>query len=142
VDTFAFRNDSRIHHRGKPDMYCNRCFLVARAFGPFLKFARFDPEAPRLPSAGYAERVWPVTRRPAWRPASAPAERIVIPGFASLHALSRAEEARVKDGLRGRLRTLVHRTNWRMTFPFWPGQQERVARETMAEVRAGRCSSS
>jgi hypothetical protein len=29
-----------------------------------------------------------------------------------------------------------------MTFPFWPGQQERVARETMAEVRAGRCSSS
>src|SRR5580704_2072888 len=86
MDTFAFRNDSRIHHRGKPDMYCNRCFLVARAFGPFLKFARFDPEAPRLPSAGYAERVWPVTRRPAWRPASAPAERIVIPGFASLRA--------------------------------------------------------
>ena len=37
-----------------------------------------------------------------------------------------------------RLRTLVHWTNWRMTFPSWPGQQERVAHETMAELRAGR----
>ena len=38
----------------------------------------------------------------------------------------------VKDGLRGRLRTLVHWTNWRMMVPSWPGQQERVARETGA----------
>jgi len=34
-------------------------------------------------------------------------------------ALSRAEEVAVKHGLRGRLRTLVHRTNWRMTFAPW-----------------------
>jgi hypothetical protein len=31
VDTFAFRNDSRVHHRGKPDLYANWCFLIARA---------------------------------------------------------------------------------------------------------------
>jgi hypothetical protein len=30
VDTFAFRNDSRIYHRDLPDIYCNRCFLMAR----------------------------------------------------------------------------------------------------------------
>lgn len=42
------------------------------------------------------------------------------------------------EGLRGRFWTLVHWTNWRMTFLSPPGQQERVARETIAELRAGR----
>ncbi|MGH7412940.1 MAG: hypothetical protein ACREKJ_01920 [Candidatus Rokuibacteriota bacterium] len=138
VDTFAFRNDSRIHHRGQPGIYCNRCFLMARAVGQFQRFARFAPGEPRLRSGEYAERVHQVTRRGAWRPALPDTERIVFPGFASLHALSRAEEGAVKDGLRGRFWTLVHWTNWRMTFPSPPGHQERVARETLAELRAGR----
>lgn len=138
VETFAFRNDSRIHHRGKPDIYCNRCFLMARAVGQFQRFARFEPEAPRLEPAAYAARVWRVIRRAAWRaPLPAP-RRVVIPGYPSLHAFSGAEEAAVKAGLRGRFWTLVHPTNWRMTFPSLPGQQERVARETVAELRAGR----
>jgi len=138
VDTFSFRNDSRIHHRGLPDIYCNRCFVMARAVGQFQRFARFAPEAPRRSAAEYAALVHRVTRRAAWRPPLPAAERIVIPGFASLHAFSRAEPAAVKDGLRGRFGTLVHWTNWRMTFPSLPGQQERVARETLAELRAGR----
>ena len=138
VDTFAFRNDSRIYHRGTPDMYCNRCFLMARAVGQFRRFARFDPDRPRLRPADYAERVRRVTRRAAWRAPLPEARRIVIPGFASLHALSREEEAAVKAGLHGRFWTLVHWTNWRMTFPSLPGQQERVARETIAEIQAGR----
>ena len=53
VDTFAFRNDSRIHHRGKPDLYANWCFLLARAVVQFQRFARFAPDEPRLPSAEY-----------------------------------------------------------------------------------------
>lgn len=138
VDTFAFRNDSRVHHRGKPDIYCNRCFLMARAVGQFQRFARFAPERPRLRPVEYTELVHRVIRRAAWRPALPEAERIVIPGFASLHAFSREETAAVKAGLRGRFWTLVHWTNWRMTFPSLPGQQERVARETMAELRVGR----
>jgi hypothetical protein len=138
LDTFAFRNDSRIYHRGKPDMYCNRCFLMARAVGQFQRFARFDPDRPRLRPADYTERVRQVTRRGAWRAPLPEARRITFPGFASLHALSREEEAAVKAGLPERFWTLVHWTNWRMTFPSLPGQQERVARETMAEIRAGR----
>jgi hypothetical protein len=138
VDTFAFRNDSRIHHRGKPDIYCNRCFLMARAVVQFQRFARFDPEVPRLPSAEYAARVRQVVRRGAWRAPLPEDRRVAFPGFASLHALSREEEAAVKAGLRGRFWTLVHPTNWRMTFPSLPGQQERVARESIAEIRAGR----
>lgn len=65
-------------------------------------------------------------------------ERIVIPGYASLRDCSRSEVAAIKDGLRGRFWTLVHWTNWRMTFPSPPGQQERAARERVAELRAGR----
>jgi hypothetical protein len=138
VDTFAFRNDSRIHHRGKPDIYCNRCFLMARAVGQFQRFARFAADETRLTPEAYAARVWQVIRRGAWR-APLPADRrVVIPGYPSLHAFTGAEEAAVKAGLRGRLWTLVHPTNWRMTFPSLPGQQERVARETMIELRAGR----
>jgi len=138
VDTFAFRNDSRIHHRGKPDIYCNRCFLMARAVGQFRRFARFEADGPRLMPEAYAARVWQVIRRGAWR-APLPADRrVVIPGYRSLHAFTGAEEAAVKAGLRGRFWTLVHPTNWRMTFPSLPGQQERMARETMTELRAGR----
>jgi hypothetical protein len=44
----------------------------------------------------------------------------------------------VKDGLGGRFWTLVHWTNWRVGFPMTAAQQERVARETVAELRAGR----
>ena len=138
VDTFAFRNDSRIYHRDLPDIYCNRCFLMARAVGQFQRFARFAPEEPRLPSAAYAELVHRVTRRGAWRAPLPAAQRIVIPGYPSLHAFSAAEIAAVKNGLRGRFWTLVHWTNWRMTFPSLRGQQERVARETVAELQAGR----
>jgi len=138
VDTFAFRNDSRIHHRGKPDIYCNRCFLMARAVGQFQRFARFAADETRLTPEAYAARVWQVIRRGALR-APLPADRrVVIPGYRSLHDFTGAEEAAVKAGLRGRLWTLVHPTNWLMTFPSLPGQQERVARETMAELRAGR----
>ncbi len=135
VETFAFRNDSRIHHRGKPDIYCNRCFLMARAVGQFRRFARFEPDGPRLEPAEYAARVWRVVRRAAWRAPLPVTRRVVIPGYASLHAFSAAEEAAVKAGLRGRFWTLVHPTNWRMTFPSLPGQQERVARETFGMVR-------
>ena len=138
VDTFAFRNDSRIHHRGKPDIYCNRCFLMARAVGQFRRFARFAPDEPRLSPEEYAARVWRVIRRGAWRAPLPAARRVVIPGYPSLHAFTGAEEVAVKAGLRGRLWTLVHPTNWRMTFPSLSGQQERVARETVAELRAGR----
>ena len=138
VDTFAFRNDSRIHHRGKPDIYCNRCFLMARAVGQFQRFARFAPDEPRLMPEAYAARVWQVIRRGAWRAPLPAARRVIIPGYPSLHAFTGAEEAAVKAGLRGRLWTLVHPTNWRMTFPSLPGQQERVARVTVAELRAGR----
>ena len=62
----------------------------------------------------------------------------MIPGYASLHELSRDEEAAVKEGLGGQFWTIVHWTNWRVVFPMPDWQQERVARESLAELQAGR----
>jgi hypothetical protein len=138
VDTPAFRNDSRIHHKGKPDLYANWCFVLARAVTQFQRFARFDPEAPRVAAAEYVRLVREVTRRSPWRAPLHPEDRIVIPGFASFHALTRDEEAAVKAGLRGRLWTLLHPTNWRIVYPHVRSHQQRVAAETVSELQEGR----
>ena len=138
VDTFAFRNDSRIHHRGKPDLYASRCFVLGRAVVQFQRFARFEPGAPRLAEAEYTALVRRITRRAPWRAPLPMAERVVVPGFGSLHELTREAEAAVKAGLPRRFWTFVHWTNWRIIFPLPRAQQERVAAEIIAELQAGR----
>ena len=138
VDTFAFRNDSRIHHRGKPDLYANWCFLLARAVVQFQRFARFAPDESRLPSAAYTALVRRITARAPWR-APLPGEaRVVVPGFASLHDLTREEVGAVKAGLRFRLWSMVRASNWRIVYPHPRGQQLRVVGEIVAELQAGR----
>jgi len=138
VDTFAFRNDSQVHHRGKPDLYASRCFVLGRAVVQFQRFARFEPDASRLAAAEYTALVQRITRRAPWRAPLPMAERIVVPGFGSLHELTREAEAAVKAGLPRRFWTLVHWTNWRIIFPLPRAQQERVAAEIIAELQAGR----
>lgn len=119
VDTFAFRNDSRIHHRGKPDLYASRCFVLARAVVQFRRFAHFEPGAPRLEAAKYTALVRRITRRAPWRAPLPVAERVVLPGFGARHELTREAEAAVKAGL-----------------PRPRAQQERVAAEIVAELQA------
>lgn len=138
VDTFAFANESRTNNPGKPDLYANYCFVMARGVIQFQRFARFDPLAPRLSGDEYTERVKQVVARAPWRDPLPPDDRIVIPGYASLHDFSHDQEPAVKAGLVGRFWTLVHWTNWRVVFPMPRWQQERVAREALAEVGAGR----
>jgi hypothetical protein len=138
VDTFAFPNESRTNNPGKPDLYANYCFVMARGVIQFQRFARFDPLAPRLTGDDYAERVKQVVAYAPWRDPLPPDDRVVIPGYASLHEFSRDQEAAVKAGLVGRFWTLVHWTNWRVVFPMPRWQQERVAREALTEVGEGR----
>ncbi|HEY7040700.1 MAG TPA: hypothetical protein VID28_17685 [Methylomirabilota bacterium] len=138
VDTFAFANESRTNNPGKPDLYANYCFVMARGVIQFQRFARFEPGAPRLTADEYTERVKRVVARASWRDPLPPDDRVVIPGYASLHAFSHDQEAAVKAGLVGRFWTLVHWTNWRVVFPMPRWQQERVAREALAEVAEGR----
>lgn len=138
VDTFAFRNDIRWKNPGKTDMYANYCFVMARAVTQFHRFARFAPELPRVEPAVYTRLVKEVVARPPWDDPLPPAERVAIPGYGSLHEFSAAHEAAVKAGLGGPVLTFIHWTNWRVVFPVTSGQQERVARETLAEIEAGR----
>lgn len=138
VDTFAFANENRVKYRGKPDLYANWCFVMARAISQFHRFARFDPAASLLTPDEYTERVRQVTARQPWHDALPAAERVVIPGYGSLYEFSRAQERAVKAGLTGRIPSWFHWTNWRVVYPMPRFQQEGVARETVAELQAGR----
>jgi hypothetical protein len=138
VDTFAFANENRVKYRGKPDLYANWCFVMARAVTQFQRFARFDPGAAPLTAEAYTERVRRITARPPWQPALPLDERIVVPGYGSLHEFSSAQEQAVKAGLTGRIASWLHWTNWRVMYPMPRAQQEAVAGETLAELRAGR----
>ena len=138
VDTFAFANENRTIYRGKPDLYPNWCFVMARAVTQFQRFARFDPTAPRVRADEYTERVRRITARGPWREPLPPGDRIVIPGYGTLNEFSRAEERAVKAGLDGRVWSWIHWTNWRVAYPTPRAQQEGVARETLAELQSGR----
>ena len=138
VDTFAFANENRTIYRGKPDLYPNWCFVMARAVTQFQRFARFDPAAPRLPADEYTARVRRISARAPWHEPLPAGERIVIPGYGGLNEFSRAEERAVKAGLTGRLWSWIHWTNWRVAYPMLRAQQEGVARETVAELQSGR----
>ena len=127
TDTLAFANENRTIYRGKPDLYPNWCFVMARAVIQFQRFARFDPGAPRVTADEYTERVRRVTARAPWRTPLPPGERVVIPGYASLNEFSRAEERAVKAGFHGRFLSWIHWTNWRVAFPMLRAQQEGVA---------------
>src|SRR2546429_4170128 len=137
-DACAFANLIRARHRAEDDLYANYCFVLARGLRQFSQFARFDPALPRLDHDGYAGLVRRVVALPVWQPASSEDGRIVIPGYANLREFSRAEEAAVKEGLGSRFWTLVHWTNWRVTFWVTPGPQEHGAPEIVSELRAGR----
>ena len=138
VDTFAFANDIRWKNPGKTELYANYCFVMARAITQFHRFARFAPELPRVEPADYTALVSDVVARSPWEEARPAAERVVIPGYASLHELSQGQEAAVKVGLGGRFWTMLHWTNWRAFLPWTRAGQERVAAETLAELEAGR----
>jgi hypothetical protein len=138
VDTLAFRNDIRWKNPGKTDLYANYCFVMARAVTQFQRFARFAPELPRVEPDVYTGLVSRVAARAPWEDPLPLGERVVIPGYASLYEFSAAQEPAVKAGLGGFFWTFIQWTNWRVVFPVTHGQQERVARETLAELDAGR----
>jgi hypothetical protein len=138
ADTFAFPNDVRARHPDADDLYANYCFVLARSLRQFFAFARFDPVAPRLDGEAYAARVRQVVARAPWEPPAPADDRVVIPGYPDLRALSRGEEQAVKAALGGRFWSWVHWTNWRVVFPVTAGHQAGVAQEIMAEIAGGR----
>lgn len=147
VDTFAFANEtvweyhvdpvagtSWWHERDPRPPFSLRCGTMARAARQFWERARFDPAAPHVDDATYARLVRRVLDTDARDPQG---PRIVIPGYASLHAFSGAHEGLVQTALAGPWQSYLQRGNWRMIFPFVPGEQRREAERIAGAIRRG-----
>ncbi len=103
TDTFSFANETvwnyvngEVQAESSRDQtrkrdYTRRCFVVTRAAVQFWKFARFDPKAAPLPHEELARRIREVTGRSVWLPAFSRSQRIVLPGYANLRAISAAD---------------------------------------------------
>jgi hypothetical protein len=101
VDSFAFANETVWNYvngslqsassgPARKRDYTRRCFVVTRAAVQFWKFSRFNPNAAPLPDDKLADRIREVTERSVWLPALPNDQRIVFPGYSSLHDISAA----------------------------------------------------
>lgn len=109
--TFAFANETVFNYRDgsrvpedrpastEVHRYSRRCFVMAAAAVQFWKHARFDPNAPPVSEAELGRRVREVVDRAAWDPVPSDDQRVVFPGFASLHDFSDREGAVLRANL-------------------------------------------
>jgi len=137
-DTFAFANLVRAERPGWNDAFANYCLLIARGASQFYRFARFAPDQPAASPDEYDRLVHAVLARPPWTSPVTEADRVVIPGYADLRSFSATHEAMIKTALGSNVLSMVHWRTWRVGVDFPPEHQERLARELIAEVDAGR----
>jgi hypothetical protein len=136
-DSFAFANElvweyrldpasGQMTHarRELPPTYSHRCFVMARSARQFFQHAQFDPTLPAADEATYRRLVREVISSSPRREAK---ERILIPGYANLHAFSEAHEALLKSECGGAWQSYFQRGHWRMIFPFSGHHQERMS---------------
>ena len=144
TDTFAFANqtfyvyphgyaEKRVLKPGeKPPAFTLHCFAMSRSTEQFRNFARFDPTLPPPDDATLARLVRQVTRHAPWRNPLPPAERIVIPGYPNLRALSTARPLIVQKNIGLGWTAYARIGNWRMFIYILNGptqqfhQQQRV----------------
>jgi hypothetical protein len=137
-DAFAFPNLVRAQRPGWNDEFANYCLVMARGASQFYRFARFAPDRPAASLAEYDRLVRAVLARPPWAPPAPEAERVVIPGFADLRRFSTAHEGLLKAAFGSNVLSMVHWRTWRVGVDFPPEHQERLARQLVGEVDAGR----
>src|SRR5262245_6084853 len=137
-DAFAFANLVRAERPGLNDDFANYCLLIARGASQFYRFARFAPDQPPASADEYERLVRAVFARAPWTPPATEADRVVIPGYADLRGFSAAHEATIKSALGSNVLSMMHVRTWRVGVDFSPEHQERLARELIAEVEAGR----
>jgi hypothetical protein len=145
-DSVAFANETSwnyqidpvsgrtIHTRRKPaPSYVLHCFVVARSARQFFQNARFDPNLPPVDDATYEKLIRRVVSIDPQRPPGSH-EKIVIPGYESLYALTEARGALFKKACGGAWQSYFQRGNWRMILPFTRHQQERMAQKLFASL--------
>jgi hypothetical protein len=137
-DTFAFANELVWTYRADANgewhsvrrtpapSYAHRCFVLARTARQFFQHARFEPAAP-APSDDALRALVRRVARTSPRVHSRDADRVAIPGYASLRALSDARPDLLRDEMGGALWSYVERGNWRMVVPFTRAHQAREA---------------
>jgi hypothetical protein len=148
-DTFAFAHELVWKYRfdpvtgamttfraDPPPTYYHRCFVVVRSTRQFFYNARFEPGLPAVETETYRRLIRQIVScNP--RGASAPPERrIVFPGYDGLRAFSQAHEPLLKAECGAAWQSYFLRSHWRMGFPIWGRQQERIAQQLKESLRA------
>lgn len=138
-DTFTFANElvwqyhfdpltgaMSVSNTQPPPTYSHRCFVIVRSARQFYFHARFEPSLPAVEPETYGRLIRQVVSRSPRRP-SRDSQRLVIPGYDCLRALSQANEPVLKANLGGPWQSYFLRSHWRMVFPVWPEHQEDTA---------------
>jgi hypothetical protein len=116
-----------------PPTYYHRCFVMVRATRQFFYHARFDPDLPPANTESYRDLIRQIVRRNVRSPC-AEAERIVIPGFESLRAFSRAHEPLLKALCGAPWESYFLRSHWRMVFPVPVWYREMMVKKLKASL--------
>ena len=138
-DTFGFDNETALeYHNGHasprppgepPKRFTQHCFVMSRTVEQFRKFVRFEPALAPLSDKQLAERIRKIARMPAWKPALAVKDKIVMPGYADLRSLSRNRAEIVQQNIGLGWPTYFRPGNWRILLPHGPAQQAKTHRE-------------
>jgi hypothetical protein len=137
-DTFAFPNLVRANTPGRPHDFANYCIIMARGASQFFRFARFAPDESPRPDADYTRLTGEVLAITPWE-APWPAERrVVIPGYADLHAFSRGRESAIKAAFGNQWPGVFAFRNWRVVWSQSGAHQAGLAHELVEEVGSGR----
>ena len=144
-DTFDFANqtfyvyphgyaEKRVLKPGeKPPAFTLHCFAMSRSTEQFRNFARFDPSLPPPDDATLARLVHQVTRHAPWHDPLPPDERIVIPGYANLRALSKARPLIVQKNIGQGWTAYARIGNWRMFPAFLNGPTQQFHTQQRVE---------
>ena len=148
-DTFAFANEliwlyrfdpvtkaMRVSRNHPPPTYSHRCFMVVKSARQFVYHARFEPDLPIAEPKVYRRLIRQIVSRNPRRASTAP-ERIVIPGYDGLRALSQAHEPLLKAECGAPWQSYFLRSHWRMVFPISRRHQDRMAQQLGQRLREG-----
>lgn len=149
-DGFGFANDTtliyepdrsgRIVSYRRPELDTNSfrhgCFLMIRATLQFSRFARFEPNLPKVSDAEYVRLLRELFQIPPWFPARP--HGIVFPGYPDVFHFTVAKRPLVEQTIGGWLPTYLRIGNWRMGFPFPRNGQALAAKRLAAALDEGK----
>ena len=126
---FTYENGHIVSHKNQfGHHYSRRCFVMTRAVAQFYKFARFEPNAPKLDENELHKRIRAVTRKSPWHDPLPPEKRIVIPGYRNLRELSSTNTQLMQRNIGVGWVVYLRPGNGRMFYLHGKGYQEKTHR--------------